>query len=185
MADTELNKLIERCKANDHKAFEVIYKKYYRVLLGIAMRYTANLHEAEDVLQDAFIKIFHSIGSYNSSGSFEGWIKRIVQNTAINSYRRNLKYDLYIDVSDQEDKLEDDSFISVFDAFETKEVIGLLNGMPEGYRLAINLYFIDGYSHKEIAEMLGVTEGTSKSQLFKAKNHLKHLIEVHHRQKLI
>ena len=185
MAEIELNKLVERCKANDHKAFEVVYKKYYRVLLGIAMRYTSNLHEAEDVLQDAFIKIFHSIAAYNASGSFEGWIKRIVQNTAINSYRRNLKYDLYIDVSDQEDKLEDDSFTSVFDAFEMKEVVALLNSMPEGYRLAINLYFIDGYSHKEIAGMLEITEGTSKSQLFKAKNYLKNLIELHHKQKLI
>lgn len=185
MADTELNKLVERCKANDHKAFEIVYKKYYRVLLGIALRYTSNLHEAKDVLQDAFIKIFHSVGSFNASGSFEGWIKRIVQNTAINSYRRNLKYDLYIDLSDEENDIEDDSLSSVFDAFEAKEIITLLNQMPEGYRLSINLYFIDGCSHKEIATMLDITEGTSKSQLFKAKNYLKNLIELHNRQKLV
>lgn len=185
MAELDLNKLVERCKANDHKAFEVLYKQYYRVLLGIAMRYTGSLHEAEDVLQDAFIKIFHSIGSYNASGSFEGWIRRIVQNTAINSYRRHLKYDLYIDVSDQEDKLGDDSFDALFDAFETKELIGLLNSMPEGYRLVVNLYYIDGYSHKEIADLLGITTGTSKSQLFKAKNYLKNLIELHNRQKSV
>src|SRR5437870_3056052 len=97
--DTGLTEIINQCKANNHKAFEVVYKKFYRNLLGIALRYAGNRPEAEDILQESFIKIFHSIGSYKAEGSFEGWMKRIVQNTAINSYRSKIKkFDLYIDV---------------------------------------------------------------------------------------
>jgi RNA polymerase sigma factor (sigma-70 family) len=180
----ELESIIDRCKANDHKAFEVIYKTYYRALLGVAMRYTGNLAEAEDVLQDSFIKVFHSIGSYQKKGSFEGWLKRIVQNTAINTYRNKLKFEIYVDVSERED-IEDESLSSVFESFDEKDLIGLLNHMPEGYRLAINLYFIDGCSHKEIAAMMNISVGTSKSQLFKARNYLKNLVEMHNREKIV
>jgi RNA polymerase sigma factor (sigma-70 family) len=183
--EIDLDRLVERCKANDHKAFEVLYKRYYRVLLGIALRYAGNLSEAEDVLQDSFIKVFHSIGSYSGKGSFEGWLKRIVQNTAINSYRSRIKFDLYVDLSDQEDKISDDGLSAVFEKLNTKDAIGLLNSMPEGYRLVINLYFIDGYSHKEIAEMLNITPGTSKSQLFKAKNYLRNLVETTNHEKIV
>lgn len=182
--EEELNRIVERCKAKDHKAFEIIYKKYYRVLLGVALRYAGGMAEAEDVLQESFIKIFHSVGSYSGKGAFEGWIRRIVQNTAINHYKSRLKFEIYLDVSDRED-LADDSFASVFDAMSEKDIIHLLNTMPEGYRLAINLYYIDGYSHKEIAAMLNVTVGTSKSQLFKAKNYLKVLIETYNQEKII
>ena len=176
--ETELKKLIDRCKANDHKAFEVIYRNYYRSLLGVALRYSSHRAEAEDVLQDAYIKIFQSISSYRESGSFEGWMKRIVHNTAINNFRGKLKFDLYIDVSEQEDKLSDNSFDAMFEACDVKDTLTLLKSLPEGYRMVINLYFIDGYSHKEIAALLNISTGTSKSQLFKAKSYLKKLIEI-------
>lgn len=183
--DQELEGIIELCKAHDHKAFEVLYKKYYRILLGISLRYSGNMAEAEDVLQDAFIKIFNSIRSYEGKGSFEGWIKRIVQNTAINNYRSRLKQHLYVDISEEEDRLEDTDLNTVFGTLETKEVISLLNKMPERYRLAINLYLIDGYSHNEIAGMLNISAGTSKSQLFRARNYLKHLIELNNQEKIV
>lgn len=177
--EKDLSKIIEQCKANDHKAFELIYKRYFRTLLGIALRYSGSRAEAEDILQDAFIKIFHSIGSYSAKGSFEGWMKRIVQNTAINNFRGRLKVDLYVDLSDQQDRMGDSSAEAIFESFDVKDTVVLLNRMPEGYRMAINLYFIDGYSHKEISELLGISIGASKSQLFKAKNYLKKLIETH------
>lgn len=183
--EKELDKIIDGCKANNHKAFELLYRKFYRALFGIALRYSKNTAEAEDILQDSFIKIFHSISSYNGKGSFEGWMKRIVQNTAINNYRSKIKFDLYVDASNLENKLTDDDFNSVFEAFDEKDTIALLNSMPAGYRLAINLYFVDGYSHKEIAEMLNVTVGTSKSQLFKAKNYLKSLIHKQSQEKIV
>lgn len=173
----ELEKIINDCKANKSSAYEYLYKKYYRILYGIALRYSRTTFEAEDILQESFIKIFKNIQSFNMQGSFEGWIKRIVQNTAINHYRANIKFSLNSDITDGEYELNDGSFDSLFEAIETKEIIKLLNKMPEGYRLIINLYCIDGYSHKEIAEILNINIGTSKSQLFKAKDYLKKTIE--------
>lgn len=179
---TEEEKIVAGCKANDHKAFEIVYKKYYRTLLGISLRYSSNSAEAEDILQDAFIKIFNSIQSFEMKGSFEGWMKRIVQNTAINQYRKNLRFGLYVA---EEDAAGDDGLDALLDNFETKDVLLLLNKLPEGYRIIINLYCIDGYSHKEIAEMLNISTGTSKSQLFKARNQLKQLIESHNKQQVV
>src|SRR5688500_2126786 len=124
--ENDLNRLIEKCKANDHKAFEQLYKQFYRALLGVALRYSATRTEAEDVLQDAFIKIFHHIDSFNGKGSFEGWLKRIVQNTAINNYRTNNKSNLYIEVSKhEEDNISDNSFKTIFDSFEVKDAVDL------------------------------------------------------------
>jgi RNA polymerase sigma factor (sigma-70 family) len=135
-------------------------------------------------LQDSFIKIFNSIDSYNEKGSFEGWMKRVVQNTAINSYRSNLKFDLHIAISDETD-IGDDSFNTVFDAFSNKEILALLNQLPEGYRVIINLFCIDGYTHQQISELLGIAIGTSKSQLFKAKAYLKNLLKMYHKQQAV
>jgi len=182
--EAELEKLVELCKVNDHHAFETLYRKYYQVFLGIALRYASNRQEAEDTLQDAFIRIFHNIHTYNGTGSFEGWLKRIVQNTSINSYRAKLRTTLHVEISEEEDEISDDSFLTIFESFETKDIVKLLNGMPEGYRVVTNLYFIDGYSHSEIARMLHISPGTSKSQLFKAKKYLKGLIEIYNQEKI-
>jgi RNA polymerase sigma factor (sigma-70 family) len=174
--------IIKGCKAREEKAFEMLYKKYYRILFGIALRYSRTSAEAEDILQESFIKVFHSIDSYSAKGSFEGWLKRIVQNTAVNSYRSNLKFDLHLEISEHTQEIKDDSFNHIFDSFEVKDLVGLLNMLPEGYRVVINLFYIDNYSHKEISEMLHISVGTSKSQLFKAKACLKNLIEIHYKQ---
>lgn len=179
-----LNDIIKGCKGKDEKAFEILYKKYYRILLGIALRYSRDTAEAEDILQDSFIKIFNSIESFNTKGSFEGWMKRIVQNTAINSYKSNLKFDLHVAITDEID-VGDDSFTSGFESFSNKEILILLNQLPEGYRVVINLFFIDGYSHQEISELLNISIGTSKSQLFKAKAYLKNLLKVYHKQQAV
>jgi RNA polymerase sigma-70 factor (ECF subfamily) len=176
MTQDGLDDILAGCRANDHRSFEILFKRYYRVLLGIAMRYCRSREEAEDVLQDAFIKIFQNINSYNGSGSFEGWMKRTVQFTAINNYRSNLKANLRVEISETEETVSDKSIESFFYEIDPPEIIGLLQQLPEGYRMAVNLYFIDGYSHKEIAEMMDISVGTSKSQLFKAKNYLKHLL---------
>jgi RNA polymerase sigma factor (sigma-70 family) len=174
MTRDEINDILIGCKAHDHRSFEILFKSYYRILLGVALRYSRNREEAEDTVQDAFIKIFQNIESYSGSGAFEGWMKKIVQFTAINNYKSDLKTHLHVEISETE--LSDKSFDSFFCDFEAGEIIGLLQQLPEGYRVAINLYFIDGYSHREIATMLEINIGTSKSQLFKAKNYLKHLL---------
>ena len=179
----DLNEVIKQCKAKDPAGFEFLYKTYYRVLYGIAMRYSKNTAEAEDILQDSFIKVFNSIQTYQSEGSFEGWLKRIVQYTAINSYRSRLKFNLHIEMPDS-DSLSDDSLGAIFETMEAKEIVALLNSMPEGYRVILNLYCIDGYTHKQIAEMIKITEGTSKSQLFKAKKYLKNLLDAQSKQRI-
>lgn len=173
----EINTIINDCKANKNGAYEFLYKKHYRVLYGIALRYCRTTFEAEDVLQESFIKIFHNIHTYKHEGSFEGWLKRIVQLTAINHYKSNIKYNLNSDFTIDEYKLQDESFEMLFDTLETKEILIILNSMPEGYKIIINLFCIDGYTHKEIAETLNISVGTSKSQLFKAKAYLKRTIE--------
>jgi RNA polymerase sigma factor (sigma-70 family) len=168
----DLHQIVQGCKAGSHKAYEMLYKRFYRVLFVIALRYAASREEAEDILQDAFVKVFHNIRNYNESGSFEGWIKRIVQNTAINYYRARLKFQH----NDEGTEQSDDSFEKIMSGLDAKNILGLLNRLPEGYRLIINLYAIDGYSHAEIATMLGISAGTSKSQLFKAKRQLRELL---------
>lgn len=175
---TELEHIIKRSKAGEQSAYEWLYKKYYRVLYGIALRYCRTTFEAEDVLQEAFLKMFYNIGSFRGEAqAFEGWMKRIVQNTAINLYRSNLKFSGQEDISDHEDQAADNSFDRLFDAIEAREILSLFDELPEGYRLIINLYCIDGYSHPEISAMLGISVGTSKSQLHKAKTTLKKIIE--------
>ncbi|MCE3228399.1 MAG: polymerase subunit sigma-70 [Bacteroidetes bacterium] len=179
-----VEEIIKGCLVRDEKAFELLYKTYYRTLFGIALRYSRNREEAEDILQDAFIKIFHSIDSFSMQGSFEGWLKRIVQNTAINNYRSNLKFDLHIDVSEKED-IADESLNDIFTSFNAKDIVEILNRLPEGYRIVVNLYCIDGYSHKEIAEILNISISTSKSQLFKARAFLKNMIHSFHNQEAV
>lgn len=181
----DIEDILKRCKAKEEKAFEQLYKQYYRVLFGIALRYSKAKEEAEDVLQESFIKLFNSIDTYSGKGSFEGWMKRIVQNTAINNYRSRTKFDLHIDITNMEHELSDDNFTTVFDAFDVKELVVLLNQLPDGYRMVINLYYIDEYTHKEIALLLKISEGTSKSQLFKAKAYLKQLIELQQKQQAV
>jgi RNA polymerase sigma factor (sigma-70 family) len=173
--EDELGHIITGCKAGDHKSYEALYKRFYRLLLGVACRYTRSTEEAEDILQDAFIKVFHNIGSFSGKGSFEGWIRRIVQNTAINYYRSRLKFEKMSEGAETESDGESDE--SIIGGMDAKTIIALLNRMPEGYRLLINLYAIDGYTHAEIGEMLGISTGTSKSQLFKAKKYLRELLK--------
>ena len=173
----EIEELIKSCQNNDAKAYEVLYKKYYRVLYGITLRYCRTSAEAEDVLQDSFIKIFQNITSYKNEGSFEGWLKHIVRNTSINYYRSQVKFNQTVSLSSENYDIGNDSFNDILDSFSTNEILKQLNNLPEGYRLVVNLYCIDGYTHKEIGEMLNISAGTSKSQLFKAREYLKKAIE--------
>jgi len=174
---TTSDELIAGCKAGDPKAYELLYKKYYRVLYGIALRYCRTTFEAEDILQDSFVKILKHIHTFKGEGSFEGWIKRIVQNTAINNYKSNLKLGQNIDPAGSDLAQSDDTLDTLFSAMEAKEIVQLLNMLPAGYRLVINLYCIDGHSHQEIAEMLGISVGTSKSQLSKGRALLRRMVE--------
>lgn len=163
--------LIEGCKKGNRQSFESLYKKYAGRLLAIAMRYSFTTFEAEDILQEAFIKIFNSIKSYEYKGSFEGWLKRIVVTTAINHYHKNKIKQSQTDLYYTEEEGED--VVDIISKMSTDELLEIIQTLPDGYRMIFNMYVIEGYTHKEISELLSISEGTSKSQLAKGRVLLK------------
>ena len=163
-----LDQLIQNCKKNDTKAQSELYKLFSGKLFTICLKYCRNRAEAEDNLQDSFVAIFNKISQFNNKGSFEGWLKRITINTALQRYRNKGVFSIV-----NEEKIED---VSVEVENEDVSIDFLLNSiqeLPDRYRMVFNLYALDGYSHKEIAEMLDITTGTTKSNLARARMILK------------
>jgi len=160
--------IIEGCARHERKAQKVLYEKYSRLLMGICMRYASNKAEAEDILQDSFLKIFFRITDYSGTGSFVGWLRKVVVNTAITNYHVNLKYRYHVEI---EEYVSVESGSAGFDEdfFTADELYKVLNELPRGYRMIFNLYAVEGYKHKEIAEMMGIDTNTSKSQYSRAK----------------
>ena len=160
--------IIELCAKHDRKAQQVLYDKYSRLLLGICLRYATDKAEAEDILQDSFLKIFFSIKDFTGSGSFIGWLRKVAVNTAITHYHKNLKYRYHVDI---EEYVTIEAGVMSFeeDFFTSDELYKVLNELPTGYRMVFNLYAVEGFKHKEIAEMLGIDTNTSKSQYSRAK----------------
>lgn len=151
-----------------------VFEKFYGLMMGICLRYVSNREEARDILQEGFIKIFEKVDQYDDSYSFIGWMKRVMVNNAIDNYRRSSK----MPMSDNEDILLNEGVdADVFSGMGYKEIIKLIQRLPTGYRTVFNLYVIEGFTHKEIGEKLGIAEGTSKSQLNKAKLMLRKQIE--------
>ncbi len=166
-----LEKVIFDCKRQKRKAQVLLYKQYSSQLLGVCMRYVADKSEAEDILQDAFLKIFNNIKEYNGKGHFEGWMRKIVVNTAITHFHKHKKHYYHDDIDDVEDA--DVMYnITPETEYDEKELLKLLNKMPDGYRVIFNLYAVEGFKHKEIAEKLNIEENTSKSQYLRAKKWL-------------
>ncbi len=158
---------IERCLDNDPKAQGALYQKFAPKMFGICLRYARNQMEAEDVLQEGFIKVFRYLKDYRSDGSLEGWIRRTMVNTAINFYKKKSKY--HKDISfEQTDPINQDEENAI-DMLSAKELLALIRELPDGYRMVFNLNTIEGYTHKEIGEMLNISENTSKSQLSRAR----------------
>lgn len=166
-----LDQLIKGCIKQNRKSQEELYQEYYKTLFVVSLKYCQNDAEAEDNLHDAFIEIFTNIKNFKASGSFEGWIKRITINKAISRYR-NSKFLTPIKDDIPEEVLVDENEID----FSIDYILALVQELPHQYRLVFNLYELDQYSHKEIAEMLFITESTSKSNLHRAKLILKEKI---------
>ncbi len=164
-------KIIEGCIQGKRGAQMRLYKRYAPVLLGVSLRYTCNKSEAEDVLQEAFIKIYTKMHTYTFNGSFEGWLKRIVINTAINHNRSKVKDQLTRELNDSDefDMYEEDAGDKKHQQFSADQLMKSVQNLPEGYRMVFNMFVMEGFSHKEIARMLEISESTSKSQLFKAR----------------
>lgn len=164
--------LIEQCYKNDAKAQSQIYKLYASKLFSLSLKYSRSRAEAEDNLQDAFVTIFNKIEQYKHQGSFEGWMKRITINTALQRYRSVGVFDII-----SEDQIEDVSVEMDEDTIGVDYLLQIIQELPDRYRLVFNLYALDDYSHKEISEMLEISIGTSKSNLSRARLILKERIE--------
>lgn len=168
-----VDSLLEGCKKGDRKAQESLYKALSSKMMGVCMRYAKDTNEAEDVLQMGFVKVFQKVSEFRGDGSFEGWIRRIMVNTAIESYRKNLRNLNVVDIDEVYDQPQ-----STFDmsGLEMKDLLKMVQELSNGYRLVFNMYVIEGFSHKEIAAELGISEGASKSQLSRARSILKEKI---------
>ena len=168
-----IEQLIHECRNNNTKAQEQVYRLLAPKLFSVCLKYSRNYEEAQDNLQESFLIIFDKINQFKSSGSFEGWAKRIVINHVLQQYRKQNVFEIVSEKLPAEEELDiDDTSVSL--EFLTK----IIQELPDRYRLVFNLYVLDGYSHKEISEMLGINIGTSKSNLARAKAILKTKIEV-------
>lgn len=167
-----LENLINACKNRNAKAQEQLYKLYSSKLFAVCLKYSRSYAEAQDNLQDGFIIIFNKIGQFNNKGSFEGWLKRIMINNVLQTYRNTNFLELVADdLPEQIDVEIDDEQVSL------EYLLKIIQELPDRYRLVFNLYAIDGYSHKEIADMLSITTGTTKSNLARARMILKEKIQ--------
>lgn len=162
--------LILGCKKGKSKYQKLLYEKYSAKMLAICSRYFQTKDEAQDALQDGFIKVFTKIEEFRFEGSFEGWIKRIMVTTSLNLHRQNLKHYYHTDIDQEGFQVQDYSID--YDNLHVEDIMNLIQSMPNGYKLVFNLFEIEGYSHAEIAEMLEVSVNTSKSQLLKARKYL-------------
>lgn len=160
--------IIDGCSKHDRRSQQMLYDRYSRFLLGVCIRYASDKAEAEDILQDSFLKIFFNIKDYSGTGSFIGWLRKVTVNTAITNYHKNLKFRYHIEI---EEFVSAETGVMSFeeDFFTSDELYKVLNELPTGYRMVFNLYAVEGYKHKEIAKMLGIDTNTSKSQYSRAK----------------
>jgi RNA polymerase sigma factor (sigma-70 family) len=165
--------VIDRCKEGDHRAQYELYKLYSKAMFNVSMRITNDYSEAEDVLQEAFINAFKNLNSYKSEASFGSWLKKIVINASINAIRKKRSELIPIDervIGNIAEEIEDDATV-----WQVEKVRRAIQKLPDGYRVVLTLYLLEGYDHNEIGKVLGITESTSKSQYSRAR---KKLVEI-------
>lgn len=146
---------------------EELYNRFAPKMYAVCLRYANNSNDAQDLLQEGFIKVYRNLHRFRAEGSFEGWIRRVFINSSIEHFRK--KSAQLSTVSDKEENTIEDTDISALDSLAEKDIIRLIQELSPGYRTVFNLYVVEGYSHREIGELLGISEGTSKSQLARAK----------------
>jgi len=166
--------LIRGCLKDDRRMQEELYRRFSPRMYAVCLRYAGNAEEAQDILQEGFIKVFKKLDSFRSEGSFEGWVRRIFVNTAIEHFRRK-KY--LMPVTEREENTIEGKYLSVLDNLAAADIMALVQELSPGYRTVFNLYVVEGYSHKEIGDILGISEGTSKSQLSRAKVILQDMVK--------
>lgn len=162
--------LVKRCLDREKGATDEFYRRFASKMFGVCLRYARSRVEAEDLLQEGFIKVFSSLSTFRCDGSLEGWVRRIIVNNSINYYRQKSPW--FEDVETSKDANRETAEYDVVSALSADELLAIIQQLPEGYRMVFNLYVIEGFLHKEIAEMLNISENTSKSQLLKARKAL-------------
>lgn len=167
-----IDQLIKKCKQQDIKAQEQLYRLYAHKLFPLCLKYSASYQQAEDNLQDAFLMIFKKIPQYKHKGSFEGWMKRVAINTALQKFRKQTVFEIINDDHLKEPEIDIDE-----DTVSVDYLLDVIQQLPDRYRQVFNLYVLDGFSHKEIAEIMNISTGTSKSNLARARVILKEKIE--------
>ncbi len=176
----KLNGIIEGCLRNERRSQEELFKLFYGKMMAVCMRYTSDKDTAQEVLQEGFIKVFDKLDAFDFKGSFEGWIRRIVANTAIDHIRKSKKNPLLSD-NDNDFVLGTENPMEEQEEFELSELKGdvamsAIQQLSPSYRAVFNLYVLEDYTHREIGELLGISEGTSKSNLAKAKMNLQKIL---------
>jgi RNA polymerase sigma-70 factor (ECF subfamily) len=169
-----LNTLIKACKKGKRESQKELYKLFYSYGLSVCLRYSQSKEEAQEILNDGFVKIFGNLDKYDMNLSFKGWLRRILVNTAIDYYRKHHKH--YHTLEVVHNQYLDDS-PDALDNLSVEEILNLVQTLPPAYRIVFNLYVLEGYKHHEIAEELGITEGASKSNLAKARMKLRTMLE--------
>lgn len=167
--------LVKKCVSGDAKAQREFFDRFSPTMLGVALRYMKDLARAEDVLQEGFIKVFNNLHRYESKGSLEGWVRRIVVNTALDQIRKYKKEQTNLELDNSTFEIVQKS--EVESQLQAEVLLQLVQQLPEGYRIVFNMFAIEGYSHKEIAEHLNITESTSKSQYSRARALLRKWLE--------
>ncbi len=170
--------LIFECTKENAKAQRILFDKYSKKMFAVCMRYAKNAQQAEDVLQDGFVKVFSNIKNFKQEGSLEGWIRRIMVNTSLDQIRKNEKFSNDYSLDDVGYKIQNNDFI--IENLQAEDLLNIIKKMPNGYKVVFNMFAIEGYSHSEIAENLGVSESTSKTQYLRARLYLKDQIEKKH-----
>lgn len=167
--------MLQGCMAKEEKAQRYLFERYKRVMTGVCMRYADRYEEAQDIVQNGFIKVFKKIDTFSGKGSLEGWIRRIMVNTALDHLRSNKAERFNVNIDDVDYKLKKEELI--LDRLHAEDLLKIIRSLPAGYRTVFNLYAIEGFSHKEIADQLEISENTSKSQYSRARALLKKKLE--------
>ncbi len=171
----QLSEIIKGCVAGKRKYQEILYKQFSKKMFGVCLYYTKDYTEAEDVVQEGFMKIFKYVGQFSNKGSFEGWMRKIMVNTALEKFRK--QHNMFA-VSSIEPYCEDLSFDDISDQISAQELMQMIQELSPKYKVVFSLYAIEGYSHAEISELLGISEGTSKSNLSRARKILQEKVKI-------
>ena len=164
------SELLARCKQGDRYACKQLFEMYSGKMMGLCYRFARDRNEAEDILQEGFVRVFTKLHLYGGTGSFESWMKRVIINTALKYREKNIKKHNYTEIDNVH---VFDSTPTIIEELSKEEIMKLIQELPDGYRSVFNLYVLEGYSHKDIGQLLNIGESTSRSQLVKARNLLK------------